>query len=455
MNLSLGQSLVLAYLFFVLILGGASAAGFSGNTVLQLVGAALIAWTFWSDRRGPSLQTGLRTFLIALAIVAALQFLPLPPAVWHLIPGRAPIAEGFDLAGMAHPWLTLSLNPWATLQSLVWWIPAFALFLAMRSSHAPATRHLVWVIAAVAYASVVLAGVQSLQNSGYFYAITNRGNGVGLFANSNHLGTFMLIAIALVAAQWIYDTGVRQPSKVPLPRHLQLLGLLAPLVIGVFLSNSLACMLLLIPLLTGVYLLSRPQLKLNWWVALAAGLGFTAGLMWLLASGLVANDLMSQSGTAGISRGEFLANGMRMIGDFAPLGSGIGTFRELYPWYEEPARVTTTYVNHAHNDLLELLIETGIFGVILIVLFGRWLIATVWNLWSKARNETTLAQGATLAAAAILTHSLVDYPLRTAAISSLMFVCCIIARRNPEPRGAAAVTMAEPGAGKRETMMQI
>lgn len=455
MNFPMGQILVLAYLFLVLLLGGASAAGFGGNTALQLLGAALIAWTLWGDRRAVQTQTGLQIFLVGLAAVAALQFLPLPPFLWHLLPGRAAIAKGYDLAGMAHPWLTLSLNPWGTLQSLVWWIPAFALFVTMRSNHAPATRHIVWVIAAVAYASVVLAGVQVLQDSAYLYAITNRGNGVGLFANSNHQGTFMLVTIVIVAAQWIYDTNIRQKTRLPIPRHFQLIALLAPLILGVIMSASLACTLLLMPVLAGVFLLYRPQARINWVAMGAAVLAFMVGLVWLLASGLVANDLMSQSGTAGISRGEFLANGLRMISDFAPFGSGLGTFRELYPWYEEQARVSTTYVNHAHNDLLELVIETGLFGLVLLALFGRWLGATAWKCWNGNRQETILAQGATLAIAAMLAHSLVDYPLRTAAISSLMALCCVIARRSPEPREPARVHAEQSGAGKREVMMQI
>lgn len=455
MNTSLGQGVILAYLAMVLLLGGASAGGFAANSTLQFLGAALIAWTWWREPRGSAMHTGLRLFLLVLAAVAAIQFLPLPPFAWHLLPGRAAIARGFDLAGMEQPWLTLSLNPWGSLQSLVWWIPALALFLAMRSTRAPAVRHVVWVVAAIAYASVLLAGVQVFQGEAYFYAITNRGNGVGFFANSNHFGAFMLVTIALVAAQWLLDRPTERPGKKSVPLSLQLTGLLAPLVIGVFLSNSLACTLLLIPVLAGVFLLSRPEATFNWPWLLLGGLVFSAGMVWLLASGLVANDLMSKSGTAGISRGEFLGNGLKMVLDFAPFGSGLGTFRELYPWYEDPAQVGTTYVNHAHNDLLELLIETGIFGLLLVLLFARWFVSTAWHLWSQNRTQQLLALGATTATAAILAHSLVDYPLRTAAISSLVALCCVIARRPAEPRAAQSRTMAAAGAGKREEMYQI
>lgn len=455
MNITFGQGIILIYLALILVLGGASAAGFGANTTLQLLGAALIAWIVWSDRKPVPFQTGLTLFLLALAAVAALQFLPLPPFAWHLLPGRSSIERGFELAGMTQPWLTLSLNPWGTLQSLVWLIPALALFVAMRSNQAPAIRHAVWVIAAAAYASVLLAGLQVIQDTGYFYAITNRGNGVGPFANSNHFGSFMLIAMALIAAQWLHDIPAPRVGRKTLPLAAQLAGLLGPLVLGVFLSNSLACMLLMVPVLIGIAMLARPEIAIrSTWVALG-GLLFAGGLVWLLASGFVANDLMSKSGTAGISRGEFLSNGLHMLKDFLPFGSGLGTFREIYPWYEDPAKVGTTYVNHAHNDWLEFTIETGLFGLVLLTILGRWFLATATKLWSAARQDHLPALGATIAIGAIAAHSLVDYPLRTAAISSLFALSCIISRRPTEPRATTVRNLNELGAGKREEMLQI
>lgn len=455
MSIKFGQGIILTYLALVLMLGGASAAGFGANTTLQLLGAALITWIFWSDRKPGDFSTGLRLFLIVLAGLATLQFIPLPPIIWHLLPGRGTIVRGFELAGMSQPWLPLSLDPWGTLQSLVWLLPAIAIFVAMRSSQAPAIRHTVWVVATLAYASALLAALQVFQDTGYFYAITNRGNGVGPFANSNHFGSFMLATMTLVAAQWLHDVPTRRPARQAIPSALQLAGLLAPCVLGVFLSNSLACMLLLIPVLFGISLLARSDFTIKWpWLVLGA-LVFSVGLVWLFASGLVANDLMSKSGTAGISRGEFLSNGLRMLRDFLPFGSGLGTFREIYPWYEDPAQVGTTYVNHAHNDWLEFLIETGIFGAVLLFVFARWFIADAWKLWSGPRSDHLLALGATMAIGTIAVHSLVDYPLRTAAISSLIALSCVVIRRPAEPRGTTARSLDQQGAGKRQEMLQI
>lgn len=453
MTIQLRQAAVLGYLLLVLVLGGASAAGNAANAALQFGGAALIAWSIWSGTSDNAIQTGLRPVLIGLALLAFIQFIRLPPALWQILPGRSEIAKGYELAAMPLPWLPLSLKPWGSLQSLVWWIPPVAVLIAVYGKHAPSARHLIGLLAGVAYVSVAMAGVQAFSGSGYFYTITNRGNGVGFFSNSNHLGSFLLVAMALIAGQWLHDRPIGQLKRPGLAPHYALVALLGPLAIGIILSNSLAAMLLMIPLLSGIVLLARPQLRINWLLIALAGLLVSVGLVWLLASGLASNDLMAKSGTAGISRGEFIANGLKLLRQFAPFGTGLGTFADIYPWYEDSNLVGITYVNHAHNDLLELLIETGLFGLVVLSLFLRWFAGKAWALWNASRAEQPVALASTLAISAVMAHSLVDYPLRTAAMSSLIALCCILVTRPAEPRSGSAEMSA--GAGKRETLMDI
>lgn len=449
----LRSGLLLTYLLAVLIFGGASAAGYSANLLLQLGAAVLIAWALWRANPIETQATGLRPFLLALGALALLQFMPLPPALWQILPGRDTVAEGFRLAGQDLPWLSYSLDPWGSLQSLVWWLPAIALLLALRTGPGPSTRQLVWLIVGFAQATALLAAVQFLAGSGYIYGITNIGNGVGLFANSNHFGSFQLAAIALAAGQWLHDRPAKRRFNSRLPQELGLVVLLAPMVIAVLLSQSAACMLLLLPLGAGIALLVRPEVRISWPLVGLAGFALAGGIIWLLTSGLVANDLLNQSESAGISRSEFLAKGSQIAVAFAPFGSGIGTFRELYPWYEDATTVGTTYVNHAHNDLLELVIEAGIAGLIVLGLFLRWLAVRAWQLWSGPRSDNPVALAATLAIVLVLIHSLVDYPLRTAAVSGLMALCCILAVRPAEARGSSA--RSAEGTGRRETMMDI
>ena len=424
----------IAYLVMVLLLGGASAAGLAGNALLQVSGAVLIGWTLWSQPWQEGAATGLRWFGLALAILVCVQFVPLPPALWPSLPGRHAVARGFDLLGGERPWLMYSLAPWTSLASVVSWVPALALFVAMRSKGAPPASHAVLAVVGVALVSVVIGAYQELLGSGYFYLVTNFGLGPGFFANSNHQGSFLLGALALWSGH-VFASRPRSKRSVGwLARPLAQLAIGCVLAAGVLVSGSLACYTLLVPALAGIFLISRPTLTPRWPALLGFALLFALGFLILQISGLADNDLMAKSGSPGISRQEFLVTGLGALRDFAPFGSGIGTFPNLYPWYENGDLVSATFVNHAHDDLLEVLIETGVFGLAALALFLRWYVSRTLQLWQTDRNNT-VPLGASLLIGVELVHSLVDYPLRTAAMSSLMALACVLLVRPNEAPG--------------------
>ena len=122
---------------------------------------------------------------------------------------------------------------------------------------------------------------------------------------------------------------------------------------------------------------------------------------------------------------------MRGVKDYFPWGSGLGSFREVYFLYEDPTAVGGTYVVHAHNDYAELLLETGLAGMLILILFLLWWGTAVRRVWDSAETGS-FARAASIASAAILAHSLVDFPLRTAAISAAFGMCmALLADRRP------------------------
>jgi O-antigen ligase len=117
-----------------------------------------------------------------------------------------------------------------------------------------------------------------------------------------------------------------------------------------------------------------------------------------------------------------------------PLGSGLGSFRQVYDLYEDPAQVTHTYVIHAHNDYAELALETGFAGTVLMVVFVGWWAGAARRVWRSA-EAGPFARAASIASAAILAHSLIDFPLRTAAIGACfaMSLALLADRRGAPP----------------------
>ena len=82
-----------------------------------------------------------------------------------------------------------------------------------------------------------------------------------------------------------------------------------------------------------------------------------------------------------------------------------------------PATIDRFYMNNAHNDYLQLALEGGLPAVLLIVVGISWIVVRTKAIWQD-RSADPFAQAATIATATILAHSLVDYPLRTAAVST-------------------------------------
>jgi O-antigen ligase len=117
-----------------------------------------------------------------------------------------------------------------------------------------------------------------------------------------------------------------------------------------------------------------------------------------------------------------------------PFGSGLGTFIEIYRTYEDPVRVEPTFINRAHSDYLELFLETGLLAAPVVLLFLIW---WAWHFWRAWRSDAPdyFARAAGVASAAMLIHSVVDYPLRTAAISAIFAMCCaLLADARPSSR---------------------
>jgi O-antigen ligase len=103
----------------------------------------------------------------------------------------------------------------------------------------------------------------------------------------------------------------------------------------------------------------------------------------------------------------------------------VGTFVDIYRVYEDPVDVDPIYMNHAHSDYVELALETGLPGVALILAFLLWWGSRTSSAWRRDKPDH-FVMAASIASAAILAHSIVDYPLRTAAIGVVFACCCAL-----------------------------
>jgi len=130
----------------------------------------------------------------------------------------------------------------------------------------------------------------------------------------------------------------------------------------------------------------------------------------------------------------------RLFLDHPVIGTGLGTFEIVYPPYD--SLYDGKIANHAHNDYLEGLAETGAVGglcclwfLAVVLLNSLKGMADLGNSLSSALNLSGL-----VACSGILIHSLVDFNLHIPANALLFFVCAHMAavRLEPTVSGASA-----------------
>jgi len=132
-----------------------------------------------------------------------------------------------------------------------------------------------------------------------------------------------------------------------------------------------------------------------------------------------------------------------------PFGAGLGAFVPVYAMFENPQDLMAgAYANHAHNDFLELWLETGVVAPILLGVFAFWLIRRSAEVWRRSQSgefgiDQSSTRAATLIIALLVAHSLVDYPLRTGAMMAVFAVACALLV--DPPTSSPGVTNEPPG----------
>lgn len=432
--------LVPLYLILCVMLGGASAAGHWANMVLQLLAIPLIFWALVVRRSAPMSTPGRALIgLLCLALLLiVLQMIPLPPGVWTALPGRGGVAEGFALLGQPLPWLPVSLSPRGTLASALWLLPAVAVLLGTVKLGNFKPALIAWALAAVTALAVALGALQVTGGEAggwYFYKITNVGVNTGFFSNANHMGTLMVVTIPFIAALYLASRGKNRSAQKASGTIVILAGSIAVIIVGLAINRSLAGLGLAVPVaLASVLMVRSRKSALPRWT-LPVLLMVAAGSIALAFSPSFQRYMtIEEMRVSPESRYEFFGTTLEAAKDFMPLGSGIGTFADVYPLYEEPAEVSRVYVNHAHGDYVELALETGLPGLLLVLLFLLWWGRRAGKIWT-APEPDYYARAATIGSAAILLHSVVDYPLRTAAVSALFAaLCALMADSRPRIR---------------------
>lgn len=407
------------FLAACLIFGG-SGQGVLSNLLLQIGAVCIITWLLWhgSFAVTPSTTIPLRWIVLAGLAWSLIQLVPLPPGIWSALPGRSLIAQGFAVAGQPLPWLPLSLTPDATLSSLVSLLPAVAMGLVVVRREDCRVDVLIATLLLVTAAAIILGIVQLGGGEAYYlYSVSNFGAAAGFFANSNHMAALLLVAIPFLTALVARFFAAKRSQSERVAGLALTVIMIAVLLVGIVSNGSFAILLLGAPVVAASALLLIPpgRVKVGRMVILTGALALL-GVTFLVA---MAATGMSVGNISSVTiRKEIWEHSFALIGQFGLTGTGLGSFAEVYPLSENPGTVDWTYINHAHNDYIQLVLELGVPGAIVVAAFVFWWVKRTVELW-RVREPARFARAGTIASGALLLHSIVDYPLRNAALSSV------------------------------------
>jgi len=441
--------LVAVVLVFPYAMGGRHPVG--ELVLVALVGALATAWfarqVWLEERRWHGVGVLPMTLLAAAIVLVVVQLISLPQAVLHVVsPAQREIlplwqadAEPSSRLGI---WSTASLTPALTRAGLTLLV-AYALLFVVVVQRLRTLADLQWMLRWISVSVAVMGAfgiVQYLTGNSkflWFYEFADRhtrDSVKGTFINRNHFAHFLALGVG-PCLWWVQDAVGRRRAvskqvcvaRRPEATHRWRLEAAPPwlpiaaLTLTIFagLSSisrggaiSIVVAVLIVALLYRRARLLRPRallaLALATSVAGAAlaisGFDRLAGRLETVAT----TDLDTIDHNA--ARRIIWETDAQAIPHFLLLGSGVGSHSSVYhPFLTEPWEFEFT---HAENGYLQILLETGLPGLLLllagIALVARWAVGA----WRNAADPRLIAcVGAVIPSIVVsLLHSLVDFP---------------------------------------------
>ena len=356
---------------------------------------------------------------LLIAAVPLLQLLPVPAEIWQLSEARAAMAADLAAAGAAPVASRWSLTPGATEQAFWALMPALAALMAGLALSATQRRRLLQVVLALILFNVAFAFFQAglpRDSSLRLYPDFIGGFG-GLLVNTNHQATACIIGMVL-AIGLAMEARLRARNGQARPHtSWWYWGAALALFLLVPLSTSRAGMAIALPALAAALVLtgalqigrlgrSKRAAGIAIVLAVVAIVGVRAAMGWMAVD--QAEELRHVLSSAAFDIGK----------QHAPLGSGIGSFRQAFEPDAPQALWLASYVNHAHNEYAQWWLTGGWLGMLVL---AAVLAVLTWIGWRLMRlyggsRHAALAGASYVAILAALAHSWADYPLRTTTL---------------------------------------
>ncbi len=389
----------------------------------------------WESASGARFPKFLKVLLAVFVAVSVIQIIPLPPGVLKLVsPRTSALYREMGAAG----WRSLSLAPTLSFSEIIH-ILFYGVFAFLVYRHVRTRRRLeaftltllaVGVFESFYGLAELFGGSQRIFG---FQRDYHLGSATGTYINRDHFAGLleMLFALALgylLAKADFFGMGRERSlrekflwfAQEKLQRAL-LCGIVAVVIgLGLVFSRSrsgififFAVIILAAAAVSAGGRAKRPARILRTVAVLVVFAAAAAGVKPVV-------ERFTKENMAKDARFGYYANSLKYLRAF-PAGTGLKTFPQAYPMFEtvyEPG-----LLDHAHNDYLEVLAESGVVGGGALILLAALGVAWIFLRWLKSRDPLVrgIALGALLGVVALLLHSFTDFNLRIPA-NAVFFV---------------------------------
>ena len=386
--------------------------------LFALVGVALVALFVGQLRAGERMRVGASAILPAVfVLICALQLVPLPASIRNAIDpaGGELLANALEPIH-GHPLSLDTPSTWRELGKAAAVLAVF-LFAYHLGSGRRAPRRMIYTVAGGGIVAMLLGLGHAAIGEKSIFGVFETGSKlfvVGPFINRNHtaefleLAAFACLALALLARnRWIVRGWLAGASALAA-------GAVSTLSRASVLALAVGGLTFAVLARGGSADENQAQHRAISWgkVLLVATFGAV-----VLAGALGAGALMDRLTTADLNREirpSLWADAVSVVRAH-PAGIGRGAFEYVYPAYQNPQAIkapTSLRFPFVENGPLQLLIDTGWIGLVLVMVAAGFLIREL------ARSGLGRAEAALVAGAvAVLTHNLLDFGLEMSGIA--------------------------------------
>lgn len=403
-----------------LILGGGSSKPLN-EIVLVAIAAICLMVSIWSGRKAQRPVLNVSWLIMAVAGTVVLQLIPVPATLLSTQPSGA--AQANMLLGL-HNWRPVALSPDATAYALLCLTPAFVMmWLSASLDQLERELAVMWLLGASTVMALIGFAQATDTLSISMYDVYHQTVATGLFASRNNFADLMIIVTPLTCA--MLNVWRRRYGKGAAEFILH--ALLVIYFFATVASASRAGLVIFSLVLLLSYFFSTPlPLRLRF-VVIVSPLAVLGSLLFSLLPLTGALKVLADrfSGEED-ARWEIWRNSWHAARAYWPYGAGLGNFRLAYEQFEPLQSVIPLYINAAHNEYLQLVIELGVVGVLLaLVATGYIIIKAITN------RKNPLVVFAIVSLTGMMGHALVDYPFRMIGINLLIAFLVVLSITPP------------------------